>query len=211
MSKRLNQKIPLISGFINPSFCAGEKPEIQDVEYDCITIGRCYKGKDPFKLHRYLKESNLNGFVITSKTTYDDDAYFERNKHWNNTIWNQPHDVVMNALGKSKTYFSTCNYETWGISALESLSHGIPIILNCDKKGEHASEYIPASPTHCKKIPNNDKDAVIDAIKSFDVDRKEVQDMTWEKHNLESWKSNFTNSVSKTIERFQGSHSTLPI
>ena len=158
-----------------------------------------------------MKNSNLNGFVITSKTDYDDDAYYERNKHWNNTIWNQPHDAVMDALGKSKTYFSTCNHETWGISALESLAHGVPIILNCDKTGEYASEYIPASSNHCKKIQNNDKDALIDAIKSFDVDRKEIQDMTWEKHNLEKWKSNFTDSVSKTIERFQSSHSTLPI
>lgn len=202
MSKRLNQKIPLISGFINPSFCAGKKPKIQDEEYDCITIGRCNKSKNPFKLHRYLKNSNLNGFVITSKTDYDDDAYFERNKHWNNTIWNQPHDVVMDALGKSKTYFSTWNSETWGIFALESLSLGIPIILNCDKTGEHSSECIPSSQKHYKKIPNNDKNALVDAIKTFDVDRKEVQDMTWEKHNLDKWKSNFTDSVSKTIDRF---------
>ena len=59
----------------------------------------------------------------------------------------------------------------------------MPVILNCDNDGDHASEIIPAHKSHYKMIPNNDKDALYDAIKSFDVDRKEVQEMTWEKHN----------------------------
>ena len=52
-------------------------------------------------------------------------------------------------------------------------------------------------------IPNNDKDALYDAIKSFDVDRKEVQEMTWEKHNKKKWKSDFENAIDKTIDNFK--------
>ena len=208
-AKRLSQRLPSAQHYINPSFCEGEKPEIQDIEYDCVTIGRCYSGKFPFKLHDFIKGTDLNGLVITSKTDYDDDAYYEKNKNRDNTIWNQPYDVVMNTLGKSKTYFSTCVYETWGISSLESLAHGVPIILNCDKTGSHASENISASSRHFKKIKNNDKNALVDAIKSFDVNRKEVQDMTWEKHSLESWKNNFIEIASMTIDKFKTKHKRI--
>jgi len=202
MAKRTSQTLPSAKHFINPSFCDGEKPKIQDVEYDCVTIGRCYKGKDPFKLHRFLKGTGLTKLVITSKTDYDEETYYEKYKDYDDSIWNQPYDAVMNALGKAKTYFSTCDYETWGISSLESLAHGIPIILNCNKTGDHASENIPASSSHFKKIQSNDKSALIDAVKTFQVDRKEVQDMTWEKHNLGSWKNNFTEIASMTIDKF---------
>ena len=43
------------------------------------------------------------------------------------------HVDVMKNLSKSMTYFSTCYHETWGITALEALSHGVPIILNSKK------------------------------------------------------------------------------
>ena len=67
-------------------------------------------------------------------------------------------------ISKCRTFFSTWNKETWGITALEALSCGLPIILNCDNNGDHASEIIPASLNHFKKIPNNDKEALVDAM-----------------------------------------------
>ena len=53
MAKRCGQVLPRSKEYINPSFCMGEKPKIQDIEYDCATIGRCYRGKDllPLPLH----------------------------------------------------------------------------------------------------------------------------------------------------------------
>ena len=42
------------------------------------------------------------------------------------------------------------------------------------------------------------------AIKSFEnVDRKAIQEATWEKHNKEAWKKQFENCVDKTIENFK--------
>jgi hypothetical protein len=86
---------------------------------------------------------------------------------------------------------------------MEALSCGIPVILNSDKNGDHASEIIPADKSHYIKIPRDDKDALVKAIKSFEnVDRKEIQEMTWEKHNKEKWKSDFVNFVDMTISKF---------
>ena len=57
---------------------------------------------------------------------------------------------------------------------------------------------------HCTKIPINDKDALVSAINSYrDIDRKEIQDMTWEKHSHQKWKIRFENAIDKTIENFK--------
>ena len=86
---------------------------------------------------------------------------------------------------------------------MEALSCGVPVILNSDKNGDHASEIIPADKSHYKVIPRDDKDALVSAIKSFDkIDRKAIQDMTWEKHSLEKWKRDFTKCISMTIDKF---------
>ena len=50
----------------------------------------------------------------------------------------------------------------------------------------------------------NSKEELIDAIYFFnEVDRKEIQDMTWEKHSHENWKNNFENAIDMTIEKFK--------
>ena len=204
MAKRTGQPVLSIAGHINPSYCK-VKPKLVEQEYDCGTIGRCDNGKNPFKLKHMTKGKDIKSLVITSKTQVNSDIkYWERNQHWEDTVWDLPYKEVMENIAKCKTYFSTWNGETWGITAMEALSCGIPVILNSDKDGDHASEIIPASPNHFKKIPQNDKDALLKAIKSFDkIDRKEIQEKTWEKHSLEKWKIDFANCIDKTIENFK--------
>ena len=125
-------------------------------------------------------------------------------------IWNESHDKVIENISKCETFFSTWNKETWGITAMEALSCGIPVILNCDNDGDHASEIIPASPNHFIKISNNNKDELVSAIKSFkNVDRKEIQEMTIEKYSLEKWKSHFANCIDKTVENFKIKNNNL--
>ena len=69
---------------------------------------------------------------------------------------------------------------------------------------------IPASPEHFKKIPDSDGDALVDAINSFqNVDRKEIQEMTWEKHNQQSWALQIENAIDITIDRFKNNTSTV--
>ena len=47
------------------------------------------------------------------------------------------------------------------------------------------------------------------ALSTIIVFRKEIQEMTWEKHNLNNWKKHFANCIDKTIEKFKKSTSNL--
>jgi len=204
MAERTGQEVLPIAGYVNPSYCK-VKPKLVEQEYDCGTIGRCDNGKAPFKLKTMTKGKDIKSLVITSKTQVNSDIkYYERNKDWEDTVWDLPYKEVMKNISKCKTYFSTWDKETWGITAMEALSCGIPVILNSDKDGDHASEIIPAHESHYIKIPKDDKDALVKAIKDLkDVDRKEIQEMTWEKHSLKSWKKEFANNIDKTIENYK--------
>ena len=203
MAKRTNIDVLEITGFLNPSYCKVRR-KIVEPEYDCGTIGRCDSKKSPFRLKTMTKGTDIKSLVLTSKTQIEDDLpYYEKHQDWDDVLWDLPYKEVMENISKCKTYFSTWDKETWGITSMEALSCGIPVILNCDKDGDHASEIIPADKSHYKKIPRNNKSALIDAIKNFsNVDRKEIQEMTWEKHSLDNWNKQFADAVDKTIDKF---------
>ena len=203
MAKRTNIDVLEITGFLNPSYCKVRR-KIVEPEYDCGTIGRCDSKKSPFRLKTMTKGTDIKSLVLTSKTQIEDDLpYYEKHQDWDDVLWDLPYKEVMENISKCKTYFSTWDKETWGITSMEALSCGIPVILNCDKDGDHASEIIPADKSHYKKIPRNNKSALIDAIKNFsNVNRKEIQEMTWEKHSLDNWKKQFADAVDKTIDKF---------
>tara|TARA_Y100001963_G_scaffold27196_2_gene37066 strand:- start:1442 stop:2479 length:1038 start_codon:yes stop_codon:yes gene_type:complete len=211
MAERTNQRPLKVSGYINPSYCKGEKRKLHAPYFDIGTIGRCDKNKNPFKLLNMIKDSDYEGLVITSQTQRKADIpYYNKNQHWKNICWDLPHEEVMDKIGHCRMYFSTWNAETWGITSMEALSVGIPTILNCDSDGDHASEIIPASKNHFRKIPNNDKESLLEAVKSFSkVDRKEIQDMTWEKHNVKSWTKTFANFVDLTVDNFNKKRAIL--
>ena len=193
-----------ISGYLNSSFCKIKK-KIVDPVWDCGTIGRCDRNKKPFILKDLLKDSGMKNLVISGKYQAEQDKnYYNKNKKHDDVEWDIPYEKVITNLSKFKTYFSSCNHETWGITALEALSCGVPLILNGYSDGTHASEIIPAHKRHYKVIPTDDKEELIKSIKSFDkVDRKEIQEMTWEKHSLEKWKNEFANAIDKTVENFK--------
>ena len=195
---------PVEYDLVNPAYCK-VKPKIQEIEFDCGTIGRCDKEKNPFKLKRLTKDSDLKTLVLTNKSSQSrQEKYFERNQNWDNTLWGLQHNEVLENISKCRTFFSTWTKETWGITALEALSCGVPIILNGDKNGDHASQIIPASKSHFKTISMDNKDELIDAVNSFrNVDRKEIQEMTWEKHSLDAWKSQIQNAMQMTIDKFE--------
>ena len=95
------------------------KPKM-NIEFDCGTIGRCDSGKNPFKLKHMTKDTDVSSSVITSSTQLKKDIpYYNRNKEWNDVVWNEPYDRVIDSIAKMATYFSTRNGETWGITAMD--------------------------------------------------------------------------------------------
>ena len=185
MSNRVND-IPIeVDGYVNSCYVSGEKPKIEEPQYECCTIGRCDpRDKKPFVMKTLLK-------------------------NWDDVLWDLEHEDVMNNLSKCKTFFQTYPNECFSITALESLSYGIPLILNT-KDDIHSSEIIPAMSHHYKKIELNSKEQLIDAIKSFDgVDRKEIQDATWEKHTHKNWISQMESAINKTIDNFNKKNGRL--
>ena len=72
------------------------------------------------------------------------------------------------------------------------------------KNNFHASNSVASKSSHYKNITFGSKEELIDAINSFkSIDRKEIQDMTWEKHAHIKRKKHFENCVDKTIEKFK--------
>ena len=87
---------------------------------DVIVVG------NPFKLKHMTKDTDVSSLVITSSTQLKKDVpYYNRNKDWNDVVWNEPYDRVIDSIAKCNTYFSTWNGETWGITAMEALSCGV--------------------------------------------------------------------------------------
>lgn len=212
MSKRVNELPLVIDGYINSCYVSGDKPELIESEYECCTIGRCDpRDKKPFIMKTLLKDTEIKNLLISNSVTEESFSYkyYLKNKDWDDTLWDLEHGEVMKNLSKCKTFFQTYWNESFSITVLEALSHGIPVILNT-KNNIHASNIISADSSHYKNITYNSKEELVNAIKSFDhIDRKEIQDMTWEKHTHDKWKSHFLNCIDKTIERFKNKTSNL--
>ena len=203
MAKRMKTYDVEVCGYINSSYVEGDKPKLLPIEYDCCTIGRCDPvEKKPFTMKSWLQDTNYKTVLLTNTPTVEKEIdYLYKNSHWDDVLFNLKHSDVMKTLSKSKTYFSTCPMETWGITALESLSHGVPIILN-SKDNKHASTSICASDKHYRLVSNRDE--LVDAIKSFEnVDRQEIQEMTWKKHSIDGWKTQMETAINKTIDNFE--------
>lgn len=209
LSKRVrSRELELNGGLINSAFCTGDEQVSTQVDYDCVTIGRVDKEKDPFLLHKLAGKSDLKSLVLTS--AYDllpvQQEYLDKNKHWESpreTMFNLKHTEVMDHLSRSGVYLSTCPRETWGITALEAFARGVPVILFrlAANKNKHASEDIAPGPEFYEAMTNKtEKDFKLAVDKLLKVDRMELSQKTKEKHSKENWIKTLNNLIDKAIE-----------
>lgn len=209
LSKRVrDRELELNGGLINSAFCTGDEQTSTQIDYDCVTIGRVDKEKDPFLLHKLAGKSDLKSLVLTS--AYDlipsQQEYLDKNKHWESpkeTIFNLKHTEVMDHLSRSGVYLSTCPRETWGITALEAFARGVPVILFrlAANKNKHASEDIAPGPEFYEAMTNKtEKDFKLAVDKLLKVDRMELSQQTKEKHSKENWVKTLNNLIDKAIE-----------
>ena len=146
-----------VAGFINSDYCEN-MPFSEEYEYDCSTVGRSASDKNPFIIHKKLEKTNKTSLVMTNDITYkstDHNKYVADNQHWDKPQYTKrsvPHNEVLKNISKSKVFVSTWPYESWGITAMEALGSGVPLILLTDSTGIHCSEAIAADTSHFIKL-----------------------------------------------------------
>jgi glycosyltransferase involved in cell wall biosynthesis len=190
-----------VKGLINPSFSIGNEEVSTDIEYDVITIGRTDILKNPFYVHKKLQNTELTTCVITNKDNFQHSdnqvKYFNDNLIWEepqHTIRGLSYDDTMVTLSQAGCYISTCANESWGITALEALSRGIPVILITDSSGKHSTQSIPVSEDHYRIVHRSIKPTeLVDIVKellSFSYEKRlEISRLTKEKHSKEEYKT----------------------
>lgn len=213
LSNRINGiPLNLNGGFINAAFCSGNEPVYEDLEYDITTIARMNRTKNPYMNHKLSHPNNYHSLILTTTSnlvTSENIHYYKINQHWTGlqeTIENLPHKDVMEKLARSRVYFSTCPAETWGITALEALARGLPVVVATDTTDTHASECIPARLEHMVKVRSNIrpapfKEAVDKLLKLSYNERIEISELTKEKHSKENWIKSLQDLFEQTIDR----------
>jgi len=223
-AKRLKRDQVEFDGYVEPAFLCGEKPKVQDnPEFDCVTIGRCDPlYKMPYRIKSMLEGTNFRTLLMSNPERHDGRnkkcyEYWMKNKHWDDCLYDLPHGEVIKNLSRGRTYFMTWADECFPIVGLEALSCGLPLIINTrmsENRGPvtkqnfkyplHGGDLWAVDKSHSINIMHNSKEELIDAINKFkDIDRQEIQDMTWEKYTEKRWKSILDNAIDKTIENFK--------
>lgn len=232
-AKRLKRDQVEFDGYVEPAFLCGEKPKVQDnPEFDCVTIGRCDPlYKMPYRIKSMLEGTNFRTLLMSNPERHDGRnkkcyEYWMKNKHWDDCLYDLPHGEVIKNLSRGRTYFMTWADECFPIVGLEALSCGLPLIINTrmsENRGPvikqnfkyplHGGDLWAVDKSHSINIMHNSKEELIDAINKFkDIDRQEIQDMTWEKYTEKRWKSILDNAIDKTIENFKSNRGgVLPL
>lgn len=200
LSQRVCGKPLSIFGIITPSYV--EKPHTVENEfftYGCATIGRACPDKHPFLLYDRVRHSNIRTVTYTNKENlyYLDKWLHKVEQDCLHTVHvDMLHRRIMEELPFSQTFFVTWPDETFGIIALEALSRGVPVILNCNNTMKHASECIVPNAECYRKVPNLRSKAfnVVKAINELSSiysnkdDRQEIADLTYAEFNRNAWK-----------------------
>tara|TARA_R110002020_G_scaffold452142_2_gene666493 strand:- start:8 stop:1087 length:1080 start_codon:yes stop_codon:yes gene_type:complete len=195
------KKLSGVQGTINSSYVSGDEVVSKKIMYDTATIGRTDVIKNPFLLHKKLADTNLSSCVLTNDNNFQNNPnqkkYWDDNVHWKppqHTLRGLNHADTLLSMSAASCYVSTCAVESWGITALEALAHGLPIILFSDKSKQHASSDIPADSNHMriveKTISPHELASCIDELTqqypSYES-RMEISEATKEKHSKDKW------------------------
>lgn len=199
-SVRLGEPGIEFSGIIKPAYCLTDLT-VNTVPYkQVVTVGRSNTYKAPFFIHGRF--GDYKTVVITSKgVDHDSVDYYESNKHKPHLL-DLPHAEVMQQLRNSTASVITCTKETFGITALESLSVGTPVLIRKLTTADHASTEIPASPDHYRAFDKTD-DLQKLLFELEKADRIEIKQMTQAKHSRENWVRTLSNAFDKTIEFYK--------
>ena len=100
-----------------------------------------------------------------------------------------------------------------GITALEALARGLPVVVATDTKDTHASDCIPAKPEHLVKVRSNIRPTgfkeVVDKLLALDYnERIAISELTKQKHSKENWIKSLQDLFEQTIDRQKNTKET---
>lgn len=205
---RMGQPVVNFSGILNPAYCQYDIPVNTTPKKKLITVGRSNSYKHPFVVHNMVQDTEYSAEIITSVGVDEDSIeYYERNKHLPH-ISKLPHNQVIEYIADSTALVMTCTKETFGITALEALSVGTPLIIRTDVSGTHASAEIAVDESHRVLIQKPaETQAAIDKLIS--VDRFSIKQMTQEKYSKNKWVTAYQNAFDRTVEQYKNNSSLL--
>lgn len=203
-----------IDGIIDSAFNVFDDLPL-DKEIDCCTISRPTKGKDAYLMNkRFLKDGvDLNYTLVTSDPLREPDIEYVQSATKNGLALNVKKNITrsetIDTLRKSSVYIATSYRETWGITTLEALSYGIPVLSLSDAKGSGPISSIAPNKdcydTFTKKDSTADILAKINKLASKTAEeRKEIMDLTREKHSKARWLSRFNEMIENSLKKYKG-------
>lgn len=205
------------AGIIPSSYVESSFPFSEDIVYDIGTVGRQAPEKDPFWVHRKFEKTDYKTCVVSCKhTTIKEGCYFDYAQKTNHyfessprdgifTFDDLPHDQVLKIMSQYGVYVSTCPFESWGITAMESLGCGVPLLLLTNKTDNHSSMDIAASPEHYRIARKSsslaDLDSIISYYKKYTVQQRlDIAEQTKIKHSRENYVALLNNMINKRLD-----------
>jgi len=216
LSQRLYSEDIEYDTILPSSFCENDIGDVVEPTYDITTIGRMNMEKNPFLVTNKLDNKfGLSGRVFTPSPESElvilkDKEHQKFQKYYDNNKpidfihrMDVPHSDIMEELKEARVLVSTWPDESFGITALEALSRGVPCILVTKGEMGHASEAITPRPEYVKTIDH--KAPPEEFYKAFQelakLDRNKIAEETRNKHSLGVWKQIYNTAFNNAINK----------
>jgi len=202
-----------------PAYCTNTTFNSQRI-YDVMNVSRIQRIKNAFAPHEFVFDTTFTSLISTKRLpSRENDNLGKQNAKYENdnlnikwksypnciTILNNTSEENFEYLRQAKTFMVAWTREPWGITALEALSCGVPLVVLTDESGINASDEIVADKSHSIKIVKTKdcKEQVINAIEvlsQYSTEKRlEIAKMTMERHSLDAWKRMFCDMFDKRM------------
>lgn len=199
-------------GILFPSYSNQE--EIQSGTNTIKHCSRASKIKDTFLIHNMMESTDIKSEVYTSLIRIgheEEDPYITTNmKNYGSfprtTIVGLEHPKMIQQISKAGCVFVGNAPDTFCITALEALSHGVPIIVK-GRNGTHpAKEMITEEYSEYVHIYSGKVD-FIEMAKKFVLlpisERMNIANAVYEMTSKEKYKKNMQNVLDKAVHKYQ--------
>lgn len=201
-----------VDAIIPSSYCS---ESITAIESDGVVrhVSALNPQKKTFAIHHFLEGTGIDSEVFTTSSYLSSDKsiveYAKTNlyKYGDKTILNADRNVIMSSIAKAAcTFVGLASYDTYTITSLESLSHGVPLIVWGTKDRIHPALEMCDDVMKEKYIAViKNKQEFLSAVEKFKTyslkDRQELADRTYEMNSIDKFTKNLENVFQSAIEK----------